>query len=109
MAEPPSETTLGATLPGRPTGSLPSGYRPAVISFGILGPLEARSDGAEVALGGRTQRAVLALLLLEADRVGSIDRIADELYAGDAPASAMTQVHRQISELRRALGEETIE
>src|SRR4051812_21782288 len=96
-------------LRGRPTESLPSGYRPAVIAFGILGPLEARRDGAEVALGGRTQRAVLALLLLEADRVVSIDRIADELYAGDAPASAMTQVHRQISELRRALGEETIE
>ena len=39
----------------------------------------------------------------------SIDRIADELYAGDAPATAVTQVHRQISELRRALGEEAIE
>jgi DNA-binding SARP family transcriptional activator len=100
---------LGRTLPGRPTEALPSGYRPAVISFGILGPLEARRDGAEVALGGRIQRAVLALLLLEAGRVVSIDRIADELYAGDAPATAMTQVHRQISELRRALGEATIE
>ena len=109
MAEPPSETTLEATLPGRPTESLPSGYRPAVISFGILGPLEARRDGAEVALGGRVQRAVLALLLLEAGRVVSIDRIADELYAGDAPATALTQVHRQISDLRRALGEEAIE
>jgi len=80
-----------------------------VISFGILGPLEARRDGAEVALGGRIQRAVLALLLLEAGRVVSIDRIADELYEGDAPATAMTQVHRQISQLRRTLGEEAIE
>jgi len=96
-------------LRGRPTESLPSGYRPAVIAFGILGPLEARRDGAEVALGGRIQRAVLALLLLEAGRVVSIDRIADELYAGDTPATAVTQVHRQISELRRALGEAAIE
>ena len=96
-------------LRGRPTESLPSGYRPAVIAFGILGPLEARRDGEEVALGGRIQRAVLALLLLEAGRVVSIDRIADELYAGDAPATAVTQVHRQISELRRALGEAAIE
>jgi DNA-binding SARP family transcriptional activator len=80
-----------------------------VIAFGILGPLEARRDGTEVALGGRIQRAVLALLLLEAGRVVSIDRIADELYAGDTPATAVTQVHRQISELRRALGEAAIE
>jgi len=80
-----------------------------VIAFGLLGPLEARRDGAEVALGGRMPRAVLALLLLEAGRVVSIDRIADELYAGDTPATAVTQVHRQISELRRALGEAAIE
>ena len=74
-----------------------------MVEFGILGPLEARRDGAEVPLGGRTQRAVLALLLLEAGRVVSIDRIAEELYAGDTPVSAVTQVHRQVSELRRAL------
>src|SRR4051794_2328763 len=96
-------------LRARPTASLPSGYRPAVIEFGILGPLEARRDGAELPLGGRSPRAVLALLLLEAGRVVSIDRIADELYAGAAPATAVTQVHRQISELRRALGEAAIE
>ena len=60
---------------------------PAVIAFGILGPLEARRDGEEVALGGRNQRAVLALLLLEAGRVVSIDRIAEELYAGDTPVT----------------------
>jgi DNA-binding SARP family transcriptional activator len=80
-----------------------------VITFGILGPLEARRDGVELALGGRAQRAVLALLLLEAGRVLSIDRIADELYAGAAPATAVTQVHRQISELRRVLGDGAIE
>jgi DNA-binding SARP family transcriptional activator len=74
-----------------------------VIEFGILGPLEARREGSELTLGGRKQRAVLALLLLEAGRVVSIDRIAEELYAGDTPVSAVTQVHRQISELRRAL------
>lgn len=100
---------MGRILRDRPTGSLPSGYRAAVNAFGILGPLEARRDGEEVGLGGRIQRAVLALLLLDAGRVVSIDRIADELYAGDTPATAMTQVHRQISELRRALGDTAIE
>ncbi|HEY6890774.1 MAG TPA: AfsR/SARP family transcriptional regulator, partial [Solirubrobacter sp.] len=80
-----------------------------MLAFGILGPLEARRDGVELALGGRAQRAVLTLLLLEAGRVLSIDRIADELYAGAAPATAVTQVHRQISELRRVLGDGAIE
>jgi len=46
---------------------------------------------------------VLAILLLEANRVVSIDRLADELYGGEPPVSAVTQVHRQISELRMLL------
>ena len=71
-------------LRGPPTGRLPSGYRAAlVIEFGILGPLEARRAGEPLRLGGRNQRAVLALLLLQANRVVSIERLAEELY-GDA-------------------------
>ena len=98
------------------TEELPVGYRPArtarlpssyggdhVTDFGILGPLEVRRDGVELPLGGRNQRVVLALLLLDAGRVVSIDRIADELYAGDTPVTAVTQVHRQVSELRRII------
>src|SRR4051794_21935724 len=89
------------------TDRLPNDYRGrAVTQFGILGPVEARRDGAEVRLGGRSQRAVLALLLLEAGHVVSIERIAEQLYDGEAPATAVTQVHRQVSELRKALGGE---
>ena len=86
------------------TDRLPNGYRAAqVTEFGILGPLEARRDGEELGLGGRNQRAVLALLLLQANQVVSIERLAEELYAGATPATAVTQVHRQVSELRRLL------
>jgi DNA-binding SARP family transcriptional activator len=46
---------------------------------------------------------VLAILLLDANRVVSIDRLADELYGGAPPVSAVTQIHRQISELRALL------
>ena len=35
---------------------------PAVLEFGILGPLEVRADGRAVALGGAKPRAVLAVL-----------------------------------------------
>jgi DNA-binding SARP family transcriptional activator len=74
--------------------------------FGILGPLEARRDGEELSLGGRNQRAVLALLLLQANQVVSIERLAEELYGEATPVSAVTQVHRQVSELRRVLDPE---
>jgi DNA-binding SARP family transcriptional activator len=75
-----------------------------MLRFGVLGPLEVRDGGDLVRLGGPKQRATLALLLLSANRVLSIDRLADALYAGRPPVTAVTQVQRQISELRKALG-----
>ena len=42
---------------------------------------------------------------MHANRVVSIERLAEDLYAGNTPVTAVTQVHRQVSELRRALGE----
>lgn len=76
-----------------------------MLEFRILGPLEVVGDRGPLPLGGPKQRATLAILLLGANRVVSIDRLADDLYAGAAPATAVTQVQRQISELRKALGE----
>src|SRR4051794_8680685 len=78
---------------------------PMSLEFRILGPLEVLdASGAPVRLGGPRQRAVLAILLLSANRVVSIDRLADELYGGDPPATAITQVQRQGSDLRKLLG-----
>jgi DNA-binding SARP family transcriptional activator len=75
-----------------------------VLDFRILGPLEVIADGGPIRLGGPKQRATLAILLLNANRVVSIDQLADDLYAGAAPVTAVTQVQRQISELRKLLG-----
>ena len=90
--------------------ALPGRYRTAtvgrVLEFRILGPLEVVGPDGPVHLGGPKQRATLAILLLGANRVVSIDRLADELYAGRPPVTAATQVHRQISALRKALGGE---
>ncbi len=86
------------------TASLSNGYRPPVLEFRILGPLEVVGEGGPVQLGGPRQRATLAILLLGANRVVSVERLADELYRGAAPVTAVTQVQRQISELRKALG-----
>jgi DNA-binding SARP family transcriptional activator len=75
-----------------------------VLEFRILGPLEVVTDTGPVRLGGPRQRATLAILVLNANRVVSVDRLADDLYAGAAPVTAVTQVQRQISELRKVLG-----
>ena len=76
-----------------------------MLEFRILGPIEVVGDDGPVPLGGPRQRATLAILLLGANRVVSIDRLADDLYAGAPPVTAVTQVQRQVSELRKALGE----
>jgi DNA-binding SARP family transcriptional activator len=79
-----------------------------VLEFRILGPLEVVGEHGPVRLGGPKQRATLAILLLSANRVVSVDRLADDLYSGAAPVTAVTQVQRQISELRKVLGAESI-
>src|SRR3954462_5113591 len=80
-----------------------------MIDFRLLGPLEVALDHDVVALGGLRRRSTLAILLLNAGRVVPAERLADDLYAGAAPATAVTQVQRQISELRRLLPEARIE
>ncbi len=73
------------------------------FEFRILGPLEVRLDGTPVQIGGPRQRALLAMLLLSANRVVSRDRLIDELLP-DAPAqNADHQLRVQVSRLRRAL------
>jgi DNA-binding SARP family transcriptional activator len=71
--------------------------------FGILGPLEVSRSGGAVPLGGPRQRAVLALLLLEANRVVSMDRLAEDLWAGHPPEGWVTTVQIYVSHLRQAL------
>src|SRR6516225_12404305 len=71
--------------------------------FAILGPLEVRVSGRVVPLGGPRQRAVLALLLLEANRVVSMDRLAEGIWAGHPPEGWVTTLQTYVSHLRQAL------
>jgi DNA-binding SARP family transcriptional activator len=75
-----------------------------MLEFRILGPLEVVGEKGPIRLGGPKQRATLAILLLSANRVVSIDRLAEDLYAGAPPVTAVTQVQRQVSDLRKAFG-----
>src|SRR4051794_23983825 len=74
-----------------------------MIEFRVLGPLDVLRDGVPVPLGGSRQRSTLAILLLSAGRVVPVERLADDLYGGAPPATAVTQVQRQVSELRKLL------
>ena len=74
-----------------------------LADFGILGPLEVSRCGRAVPLGGPRQRAVLALLLLEANRVVSLDRLAEDLWGGDPPEGWVTTLQIYVSHLRQAL------
>ena len=76
--------------------------------FSVLGPVEAVRAGRAVPLGGRRQRWLLALLLVEPGRAISSDRLIDELWQGGAPPGAEGTLRVYLSRLRSALGENTL-
>jgi DNA-binding winged helix-turn-helix (wHTH) protein len=73
------------------------------MEFHILGPLEVRANGELLSLGGPKQRALLAILLLSANRVVSRDRLVDELVGYQSRATVDHNLRVQISRLRKAL------
>ncbi len=73
------------------------------LRFGILGPLEVRRGGSVLALGGRQQRAVLALLVVERLRPVTMDRIADALWGDRLPPGYVTTVQTYVFHLRAVL------
>ena len=73
------------------------------MEFRLLGPFEVERDGTALALGGRRQRAVLALLTMHPGEVLSTDRIVEEIWADDPPPSATRTVHSYVSRLRSSL------
>jgi DNA-binding SARP family transcriptional activator len=79
------------------------------VEFAILGPVEARDGGDELAIGGRRQRAVLAILLLKANQPISRDRLIDGVWGDSPPPSASHTLEDYVSRLRKALGKDRIE
>ncbi len=74
------------------------------MEYRILGDFQVWSGGHEVALGAQKQRALLALLVLRANELVSVDRLIDELWDERPPASAAKVVQVYVSQLRKALG-----
>jgi YVTN family beta-propeller protein len=72
------------------------------FDFRILGPLEVTRDGEPLSIPGARQRALLTILLLNANRVVSLDRLIAE--SPDESADAEHRLRVQVSRLRKLLG-----
>lgn len=74
------------------------------MEFRILGALEAVSaEGHPVRLGGSKQRALLGILLLNANIVVSRERLIDLLWGEDPPGSAVNALQVHVHGLRKVL------
>jgi YVTN family beta-propeller protein len=74
------------------------------MEFRVLGPLEVLDDGRLVDVGGAKQRMVLAVLLLQANRVVSSDQLIEAVWDGRPPVTAQKTLQVYVSQLRKALG-----
>jgi DNA-binding SARP family transcriptional activator len=79
-----------------------------VTDFRILGPLEVVGDAGPLLLGGQKQRAVLALLVLDAGRVVSTDALIEALWGEAPPRTALTSLQNFVVQLRKLLGPATL-
>ncbi|UED82964.1 AfsR/SARP family transcriptional regulator [Streptomyces profundus] len=79
----------------------PDGPSPAP-RFRILGLLQVHGTE-QVLVTARRQQVVLALLLLNANRLVTLDGLVDGLWDGEPPATARAQVQTAVSALRRLL------
>jgi predicted ATPase/DNA-binding SARP family transcriptional activator len=77
-----------------------------VFELRFLGPVQAVRAGRDVPLGGPRQRAVLALLALDAGRVVPAGRLVEELWLGRPPLGAAKTLRSYVSRLRSALDPE---
>lgn len=74
-----------------------------MVEVRVLGPVEVRDGDAIVPTGGVTQRTVLALLAVSANRPVTTDQLVDGLWGDQPPATAEHAVRSHISRLRGAL------
>jgi DNA-binding SARP family transcriptional activator/CheY-like chemotaxis protein len=73
------------------------------IEVRLLGPFEVARGAQTVHIGSPKQRAVVALLALQAGRVVSADALCDLIWEEDQPASPSATLQSLISRLRASL------
>ena len=88
----------------RRSGSVDAGLS-RVIEFRVLGSLEVVDQDGPLALGAPKQRALLAILLVHSGEAVPSDRLIDEIWGEQPPASAVKLVQGYVSNLRKVLGD----
>ena len=73
------------------------------MEFRVLGDLEVQHDQRAIPLGAHQQRALLAILVVNAGEVVTTDRLIDGLWGDEPPARAAKAVQVYVSRLRKAL------
>jgi YVTN family beta-propeller protein len=73
------------------------------MEFLVLGSIEVVTEGRSLPLGGAKQRALLGVLVLNANRVVSTDLLIDALWGDRAPEGAPHTLQVYVSQLRRSL------
>ncbi|GIE95684.1 AfsR/SARP family transcriptional regulator [Paractinoplanes rishiriensis] len=71
------------------------------MRFRILGPLRVDGGTGEVALSGRKQRTILALLVANAPAVVSWEHLFEAVWDDDPPPTARRQIQNCVAALRR--------
>ncbi|MFJ6198037.1 BTAD domain-containing putative transcriptional regulator [Micromonospora sp. NPDC092111] len=74
-----------------------------MLKIDVLGPVRAWIGDGPVELGPLRQRAVLARLATAIGQVVPVDRLIEDLWAGDPPPRAQAALQVYVSNLRRAL------
>ncbi|MGC9537122.1 AfsR/SARP family transcriptional regulator [Streptomyces sp. UG1] len=99
----PHQTGTARWAPGTNGAREHPAPSPTGLSFLLLGPLEGWSDGRRLRFGGAIKERVLAMLLLEPDRVVPVSRLVEAAWDEDPPATACHQVRKAVTDLRRRI------
>jgi DNA-binding SARP family transcriptional activator len=78
---------------------------PVELRFRVLGSLDVAAGAQRLAVGGIRQQVVLAMLLLGANRLVTVNRLLEAIYGEDLPPTSRFQVTMSICNLRRVFAE----
>ncbi|WP_283138924.1 AfsR/SARP family transcriptional regulator [Rhizohabitans arisaemae] len=78
------------------------------MHFAVLGQVEVSVDGVALPLRGPKQRAMLAVLLCNANRPVTSDMLTEALWGESPPRSAVDNLRLYASQLRRMLGSDRL-
>jgi predicted ATPase/DNA-binding SARP family transcriptional activator len=75
------------------------------MKFRILGPVEVELDGPPISTKGRKPRALLGLLLLHRNQPVAPEKLIEDLWGDDAPATAANTLQVYVSQVRKIVAD----